>query len=65
MIKGLCYSPLQVDRIWDIKGSYYNRPKAIFYLLKVDCMFCSECMEDAMGLLVSVHVWCPNGETRK
>ena len=28
------YSPPQVDRIWGIWGSYYNLPKAIFYLLK-------------------------------
>ena len=27
-------SPSQVDRLW---GSYYNVPKAIFYLLKGDC----------------------------
>ena len=26
----------QVDRIWGIWGSYYNIPKAIFYLLKGD-----------------------------
>ena len=30
------YSPPQVDRIWDIWGSYYHIPKAIFYLLKGD-----------------------------
>ena len=30
------YSPPQVDRIWGIMGSYYNIPKAIFYLLKGD-----------------------------
>ena len=29
-------SPPQVDRIWGIWGSYYNIPKAIFYLLKGD-----------------------------
>ena len=28
--------PLKVDRIWSIWGSYFNIPKAIFYLLKVD-----------------------------
>ena len=28
------YSPPSVDRIWGIWGSYYNIPKAIFYLLK-------------------------------
>ena len=28
--------PPQVDRIWVIWGSYYNIPKAIFYLLKGD-----------------------------
>ena len=28
--------PLKVDRIWGIWGSYYNIPKAIFYLLKGD-----------------------------
>ena len=28
------YSPPEVDRIWGIWGSYYNIPKAIFYLLK-------------------------------
>ena len=31
------YSPPQVDRIWGIIwGSFYNIPKAIFYLLKGD-----------------------------
>ena len=30
------YSPPQVDRIWGIWGSYYNMPKAIFYVLKGD-----------------------------
>ena len=30
------YSPPQVDRIWGTSGSYYNVPKAIFYLLKGD-----------------------------
>ena len=30
------YSPAQVDNIWAIWGSYYNIPKAIFYLLKGD-----------------------------
>ena len=30
------YSPPLVDRIWDISGSCYNMPKAIFYLLKAD-----------------------------
>ena len=30
------YSPPSVDRIWGIWGSYYNMPKAIFYLLKGD-----------------------------
>ena len=25
-----------IDRIWGIWGSYYNIPKAIFYLLKGD-----------------------------
>ena len=29
-------SPPLVDRIWGIWGSYYNIPKAIFYLLKGD-----------------------------
>ena len=29
-------SPPQVDRIWGRWGSYYNIPKAIFYLLKED-----------------------------
>ena len=29
-------SPPRVDRIWGIWGSYYNIPKAIFYLLKGD-----------------------------
>ena len=28
----------EVDRIWGIWGSYYNIPKAIFYLLKGDYM---------------------------
>ena len=27
--------PLEVDRIWGIWESYYNIPKAIFYLLEV------------------------------
>ena len=27
-------SPPEVDRVWRIWGSYYNIPKAIFYLLK-------------------------------
>ena len=26
----------EVDRIWDISGSCYDVPKAIFYLLKLD-----------------------------
>ena len=30
------YSPPEVDRVWSIWGSYYNIPKAIFYLLKGD-----------------------------
>ena len=30
------YSPSPVDRIWGIWASYYNIPRAIFYLLKVD-----------------------------
>ena len=30
----LYYSPPEVDRIWGIWGSYYNIPKARFYLLK-------------------------------
>ena len=30
------YSPPSVDRIWGIWGSYYNKPKAMFYLLKGD-----------------------------
>ena len=30
------YSPPYVDRIWGIWGSYYNVPRAIFYLLKGD-----------------------------
>ena len=30
------YSSPSVDRIWDIWGSYYNIPKAIFYLLEGD-----------------------------
>ena len=30
------YSPPPVDRIWGIWGSYYNIPKAIFYLLVGD-----------------------------
>ena len=25
-----------MDRIWGIRGSYYNMPEAIFYLLKGD-----------------------------
>ena len=28
--------PLQVDRVWGTWGSCYNKPKAIFYLLKGD-----------------------------
>ena len=30
------YGPPLVDRIWGIRGSYYDIPKAIFYLLKGD-----------------------------
>ena len=30
------YSPPEVDRIWAIRGFWYNIPKAIFYLLKGD-----------------------------
>ena len=30
------YSPPEVDRIWGIWGSYYKKPKAIFYLLQGD-----------------------------
>ena len=30
------YSPPEVNRIWGIWGSYYNIPKAMFYLLKGD-----------------------------
>ena len=30
------FSPPDVDRIWGTWGSYYNIPKAIFYLLKGD-----------------------------
>ena len=30
------YSPLQVDRTWCMRGSYYNIPKAILNLLKGD-----------------------------
>ena len=33
---GMMYSAPQVDRIWGIWGSYYNIPKAIFYLLNGD-----------------------------
>ena len=29
-------SPPYVERVWDIWGSYYSIPKAIFYLLKGD-----------------------------
>ena len=32
----LPYSPPEVDGIWGIWGSYYNIPKAIFYLLQGD-----------------------------
>ena len=39
-VKGLGFRgyspPPYVDRIWGIWGSYYNIPKAIFYLLKRD-----------------------------
>ena len=38
-MKGLrfrVYSPPQVDRIWGIRGSYCNIPKATFHLLKGD-----------------------------
>ena len=28
------YSPPYVDRTWDMWGSYYNMPKAIFYVLE-------------------------------
>ena len=31
------YSPPYVDRIWCILGSYYDMPKARFYLLKGGC----------------------------
>ena len=30
------YSHPLVDRIWGMWGSYYNRPEAVFYLLKGD-----------------------------
>ena len=31
-----CIVPLNyVDRLWGIWGSYYNTPKAMFYLLKI------------------------------
>ena len=33
------YSPHEVDRIWGIWRSYYNVPKAIFCLLKGDCLY--------------------------
>ena len=33
------YSSPEVDRIWGIWGSYYNVPKATFYLLKGHYMF--------------------------
>ena len=36
MEAGFVYGPLKVDRIWGIWGSYFNIPKAIFYLLKRD-----------------------------
>ena len=32
----LIASPPNVDRIWGICGSYFNIPKAIFYLLTGD-----------------------------
>ena len=32
--------PIGVDRIWGLWGSYYNIPKAIFYLLKEDYTTC-------------------------
>ena len=43
-ILALPHSPPQVDRMWDIWGSYYNIDEAIFYLLKGDysikCFHC-------------------------
>ena len=37
-LRGSCtrFSPPEVDRTWDIWGSYYNIPKAILYLRKGD-----------------------------
>ena len=51
----MVYSPPQVDRIWGTWGSYYDIPKAIFYLLTGDCR--------VEGFVVpnnpAVKTWCP------
>ena len=52
-------SPPLVDRIWAIWGSYYNIPKAIFYLLKGDYKAKNQDMairisEPGSGILFSV-----------
>ena len=33
------FGPSEVDIIWDIWGSYYNMPKAVFYLRKAGLHF--------------------------
>ena len=42
------YSPPQVDRIWGIWASYYNRPKAIFYLVKGDTILRTRVVYEAI-----------------
>ena len=49
MLQG--YSPPEVDRTWGIWGSYYNMPKAIFYLLKGDYTLVSTDMGTRISLL--------------
>ena len=49
------YSPPHVDRIWGIWGSYYNKPQAIFYLLKGDYRL--------LGLAGSLSTVFPNALT--
>ena len=39
------YGPPSVDIMWGIWGSYYNIPKAIFYLLKGDYNVKNSCLD--------------------
>ena len=48
-----CYSPPEVDRIWGIWGSYYNIPKAIFYLPKGDYRVKGDNVSSMLSLGVS------------